>query len=111
MSAPVREHADDRKIELGSAVSWPPILAAAGLGLTALTAVVALALLSGTRAAPPDAPAPRSAAPARETASLPSAPPRPRPRPAAEAAPKPAAVEQPVSSVRASATAEPVAAP
>jgi hypothetical protein len=110
MSAPVREHADDRKIELGAAVSWPPILAAAGLGLTALTAVAVLALLSGTRAVPPDAPAQPAAAPARETASLPPAPPRPRPRPAVEAAPKPAAVEPPVSSVRAPAV-EPVAAP
>ena len=31
MSASVCERADDRKIELGTGVSWPPIVAAAGL--------------------------------------------------------------------------------
>ena len=49
MSAGIRERADDQKIELGTALNWPPILAAASLGLAALTAVSILLLLSGSR--------------------------------------------------------------
>ena len=44
MSASVRTPADDRNIELGSVISWPPIVAAAGLALVVLIAVVVLGL-------------------------------------------------------------------
>jgi hypothetical protein len=56
MSASVRERTDDRGIELGSATNWPPIIAAACLGLVCLTALTVLGLAAGT-AAPEKAPA------------------------------------------------------
>src|SRR5262249_59217800 len=57
MSASAREPVDDRGIELGTGVSWPHILAGAGLGLGGLTAVVLLGLLAVPNTPPEREPA------------------------------------------------------
>ena len=48
MSAPICERHDEQRIELGTAVSWPPILAAAALGLVLLIVASVVVINSGT---------------------------------------------------------------
>jgi hypothetical protein len=81
MSASVRTRPSNPGIELGSAVSWPAILAAVGLGVVVLAAATGLILLSGMRASPGEARVPVSPALVRELAARLPAPPAPRPRP------------------------------
>jgi hypothetical protein len=57
MSASARARPDDPSIELGSAVNWTPIFAAAAVGLAALAVAITSVVLTAPRAAPTSAPA------------------------------------------------------
>jgi hypothetical protein len=52
MSAPVRERPDGGKIELETAVNWPLVVTAIGLGFAGLTVVLGLGLLAAMRSVP-----------------------------------------------------------
>jgi hypothetical protein len=91
MSASVRQQPDDRNIELGSAISWPPIVAAASLGLVVLIAVVVFALAAP--AAPKKEPAPLQQTAVRTPEPDSFLPAQPQPQaPPREARPQPVVV-------------------
>src|SRR5260370_32650806 len=87
MSASVRAPADDRNIELGTGMNWPPIVAAVSLGLVVLTAAVVVGLLAAPAAPQNDpAPTPQTIAHEPEKEILLPAPPDPPPQPKVVAA-------------------------
>jgi hypothetical protein len=106
MSPSIREHTDDRNIELGSGVSWSAILAASGLGLAVLIVVLVVSLLPRPAAAPREEPTVASWTPRPSWADTLRVPARPEPRiqpqksqpeptPAVVATAKPAVPETP----------------
>ncbi len=88
MSESVSDRPDDRKIDLGTAMSWPLAGAAIGLGLLALSALAGLVLLVGPGPAPQ-----KEQALAGNEQALPT---QPAPRPIARKPRSPARVSLPL---------------
>ena len=82
MSASVRAQTDDRNIELGSAVNWRLIVAAAGLGLAVLIAVVVLGLAAPAAPKLEPVAAQKTVVPATDQNTFLPPQPEPRPQPA-----------------------------